>query len=55
LVTLSVPVLDGALNEIADRGLPIPEIEVIGDAGRKASFVDPEGNTIALVEIVEAG
>jgi predicted enzyme related to lactoylglutathione lyase len=51
LVTIAVPDLDQAVAEIADRGLATPAIEVIGAAGRKAPFVDPEGNTIALIQV----
>jgi hypothetical protein len=28
-----------------------PPIEAVGDAGRKASFIDPEGNMISFIEV----
>lgn len=51
LVTVAVADLDRTLAEIAARGLDVPSIETIEGAGRKAPIVDPEGNTIALIEI----
>ncbi|MGH9096122.1 MAG: VOC family protein, partial [Acidimicrobiales bacterium] len=51
LVTLSVPDLDRAVAEIADRGLDPPPIETIESAGRKASYFDPEGNMVSFVEV----
>ena len=51
LVTMAVTDLDDAVAEIAGRGPDTPSIETIGSAGRKASYVDPDGNTIALIEV----
>ena len=51
LVTVAVPDLDRALAEIAGRGLGRPSVETIEGAGRKAPVVDPEGNTINLIEV----
>ena len=55
VVTVAVPDLDQAVAEIADRGMGIPSIETIDGAGRKAPFVDPEGNTINLIEVRSSG
>jgi len=52
LVALSVPDLERAMEEIATRGLHSGPVEVVGDAGRKASFTDAEGNTVSLIEVV---
>jgi predicted enzyme related to lactoylglutathione lyase len=51
LVTVAVADLDRALADITERGLDVPAIETIEGAGRKASFGDPERNTIALIEV----
>lgn len=51
LVTVSVPDIEAALGEIASRGIDPPVIGEMGEAGRKASFLDPEGNTFALIEV----
>ena len=51
LVTLAVGDLDSALVEIEARGISPSSIETIAGAGRKASIVDPEGNTINLIEV----
>lgn len=53
LVTLSVPDLERSIVEIATRGLHSGPVEVVGDAGRKASFTDPEGNMVSFIEVVE--
>ena len=55
LVAICVPDLDEALDEIALRGLAKPDIEMVGDSGRKAPLIDPEGNTIAIIEVKAAG
>jgi len=52
LVTVAVSDLDHAVAEIAGRGLATPLIEAIEGAGRKAPVVDPEGNTVNLIEVV---
>jgi predicted enzyme related to lactoylglutathione lyase len=51
LVTVAVPDLDAAVAEMTIRGLGRPTIEIIEGAGRKAPVVDPEGNTINLIEV----
>ncbi len=51
LVTVSVPDLDRAVAEIADRGLDGPTIDAIGTAARKASYFDPEGNMVSFIEV----
>jgi predicted enzyme related to lactoylglutathione lyase len=55
LVSVAVPDLDQAVAEIADRGLDRPPIETIVGTGRKAPVVDPEGNTITLIEVLTSG
>ena len=55
LVALAVANLDEAVAQIEGRGLPSPFLEIIEGAGRKASFTDPEGNTIAFIEILKSG
>src|SRR4051812_17121814 len=51
LVTMSVGDLDGALAELAQRGLRSGPIERVGDAGRKATLTDPDGNSVAIIEV----
>jgi predicted enzyme related to lactoylglutathione lyase len=51
LVALTVPDLEAALDEVAARGLDRPETEIVNGGGRKATFIDPEGNAIAFIEI----
>jgi hypothetical protein len=36
---------------LAERGLRSGPIEIIGDAGRKAVLTDPDGNSVAIIEV----
>jgi predicted enzyme related to lactoylglutathione lyase len=51
LAAVTVPDLDSHLAELTKRGLPMPQIEIVGTAGRKAAAVDPGGNTITFIEV----
>jgi predicted enzyme related to lactoylglutathione lyase len=54
LVTLSVSDLDGVMTDIGQRGITGGPIEIIGDAGRKATVVDAEGNAVAFIEVASS-
>ena len=51
LVTIAVASLDEAVAEAAARGLAIGSIEAVGSSGRKATTEDPDGNSLALIEV----
>ena len=51
LVTLCVADLDRAVADIAARGITGGPVEIIGDAGRKVTFTDAEGNTVSFIEV----
>ncbi|HEX6919276.1 MAG TPA: VOC family protein [Actinomycetes bacterium] len=51
LVTISVSDLDEAIAELNARGITPNAVEVIDGAGRKAPVTDPDGNTIAFIEV----
>jgi len=51
VVTLSVGDLDTTAARIAARGIRTESFETVGDAGRKATFRDPDGNVISFVEV----
>jgi predicted enzyme related to lactoylglutathione lyase len=51
LVSLSVADLDAALTELDRRDISPPRVEVVGDAGRKATMFDPDGNSVAIIEV----
>jgi hypothetical protein len=55
LVTLAVPDLDSTIAEIARQGLGHPPIETIEGAGWKASVLDPEGNQVNFIEVLDSG
>lgn len=51
VVTLAVPDLAEVTSALAVRGLAAGKIERVGDAGRKAVVLDPDGNSMALIEV----
>jgi predicted enzyme related to lactoylglutathione lyase len=51
IVSLAVPDIEAAASALGARGITVGPIAPEGDAGRKAVIVDPEGNTIALLEV----
>ena len=50
LLTLLVDNLDEHVAALAGRGLAPDERETLSNAGRKAAFVDPEGNKITFAQ-----
>jgi hypothetical protein len=52
LAAVSVADLDQSVVDIAGRGIEPASIETIAGAGRKAYFVDPDGNSIAIIEVL---
>jgi predicted enzyme related to lactoylglutathione lyase len=55
LVALAVPDLDHTISVLKERGVPIGPAEPEGDAGRKATALDPDGNSIAFIEVASGG
>jgi hypothetical protein len=51
LVALSVPDLDAALADLAARGIEPSRVEQVGASERKATVVDADGNSVALIEV----
>jgi predicted enzyme related to lactoylglutathione lyase len=51
LVALHVADLDEVVREVASRGITGQPIELVGTAGRKASFTDADGNTLSFIEV----
>ena len=51
LVALSVGDLDATLADLAARGIEAHAVEEVGDAGRKATVLDPDGNSVAIIEV----
>ena len=51
LVTIAVTDLDSEVVELANREIIFGSIEPVGDAARKATIDDPEGNSIALIQV----
>jgi predicted enzyme related to lactoylglutathione lyase len=52
LVTTAVEDLDAALAELDARSVAAEQVEEM-DAGRKATLRDPDGNTVAIIEVFE--
>jgi predicted enzyme related to lactoylglutathione lyase len=51
LIALAVADLDDAVAEVAGRGLRPDSVEQVGDAGRKAIFTDPDGNSVSMLDV----
>jgi predicted enzyme related to lactoylglutathione lyase len=51
IVGMAVPDIDAAIATLVDRGIAPGPITMEGDAGRKAVAVDPDGNSVALIEV----
>jgi catechol 2,3-dioxygenase-like lactoylglutathione lyase family enzyme len=53
VVTLSVGDLDTTVARLAARGVRTDSFEQVGDAGRKATFRDPDGNVVSFAEVYQ--
>ncbi|HUC38239.1 MAG TPA: VOC family protein [Acidimicrobiales bacterium] len=51
LVTISVTDLDQFVADLASRGISAGPVEAVGDAGRKASVADADGNVISWIQV----
>ena len=51
VVTISVADLESSVTELAERGVRPGPIEAIGEAGRKSTSLDLDGNAISLIEV----
>jgi glyoxylase I family protein len=51
LAALAVSDLDAELAVLRSRDIEPEVIERVGDAGRKATLRDPDGNIVALIEV----
>jgi hypothetical protein len=54
LAASSVTDLDAALDELAARGLQPSKLEEHDGGARKATFLDPDGNTAALIGVPDS-
>jgi len=52
LAAVAVPDLDAALAELEGRGMGGATTETVGEGAQKATFRDPEGNTVSFIEVV---
>ncbi len=55
LVALAVPDLDHMISVLKERGVAIGPATPEGDAGRKATAIDLDGNSIAFIEVASGG
>jgi hypothetical protein len=51
LVALSVADLDVELATLHARGIEPETVEQVGETARKATLRDPDGNTVAIIEV----
>lgn len=54
IVTICVPDLDEAMTEFAGRGIARVPVEQVNAGARKATYIDPAGNRVAIIEVREA-
>ena len=55
LVAMAVSDLGRTITEIEAQGITVEKIENVGDAGRKATVLDPDGNSVAIIEVSHQG
>lgn len=53
VVSMCVADLDDATEHMAARGIEVASTETIAGAGRKAWLADPDGNSIAIIEVIQ--
>ncbi len=51
LAALSVGDLDATLAELSGRGITAYSVEDVGQVGRKATVLDPDRNSVAIIEV----
>jgi predicted enzyme related to lactoylglutathione lyase len=51
LVTIAVSDIEEATSALEARGVTTAPIEQVGDAGRKAVVLDPDCNSIAIIQV----
>ncbi len=54
-VSMAVSDIEAATSELEDRGISCGRIERQGSAGRKSTALDPDGNSIAILEVSDPG
>jgi predicted enzyme related to lactoylglutathione lyase len=51
IACIAVPDLDQTISGLARRGVSTGPIQREGEAGRKSVVLDPDGNSIAIIEV----
>jgi len=51
LVGILVSDLDACVEDLEARGILADRVEWQGDAGRKATLIDPDGNSVGLIQV----
>jgi predicted enzyme related to lactoylglutathione lyase len=55
VAALAVGDLTATVAAVSARGIPTGPIEPVGPYARKAEILDPDGNTLALIEVLTDG
>ncbi len=53
LVAIAVSDLDRTISEIKGRGIVVEKIENVSEGARKATVLDPDGNSVAIIEVIQ--
>jgi hypothetical protein len=51
VVSIAVADLDATVADLSAHGLSAGPLQPVGDAGRKATLHDPEGNQLSFLEV----
>lgn len=51
VVTMAVPDIDSAVSSLQGRGIEIGPVKPEGNSGRKAVALDPDGNSVAIIQV----
>jgi len=54
VVTIAVNDLEQLVTDLADRGISPGQIVAVGDAGRRADVVDPDGNVLSWIQVTNS-
>jgi predicted enzyme related to lactoylglutathione lyase len=52
IVTIGVSDIEAATSALEEQGIAIGPITPEGDSGRKAVAVDPDGNSVAIIQVI---
>jgi predicted enzyme related to lactoylglutathione lyase len=52
IVTIAVSDIEATTSALEEQGIAIGPIKPEGDSGRKAIAIDPDGNSVAIIQVI---